>query len=66
MAYKDILVHIDSSDACADRIKAALALAERHEARVIGAALALESTISSYVGIAIPASLVSQQKEIVQ
>ncbi|MFD0915706.1 universal stress protein [Pseudahrensia aquimaris] len=66
MAFKDILVHIDSSDACTDRVAAALALAERHEARVIGAALALESTISSYVGIAIPASLVSQQKEIVQ
>ncbi|MEO0546287.1 MAG: universal stress protein [Pseudomonadota bacterium] len=66
MAYKDILVHLDSSKASADRMEAAIALAERQEARLLGVALALESTISSYVGIDIPASLTKQQQEIVQ
>ncbi|MGI9356300.1 MAG: universal stress protein [Rhizobiaceae bacterium] len=66
MAFKDILVHLDSSKASADRVEAAIALAKRQEARLVGVALALKSTISSYVGIEIPASLTEQQQAIVQ
>lgn len=66
MAFKDILVHLDSSKESADRLDAAIALAKRQEARLFGVALALESTISSYVGIEIPASLTEQQQSIVK
>ena len=66
MAYKDILVHLDDSKACASRIEAAVALAKRQEARVSGVALALKSTISTYIGVDIPSSLTSAQQEIVE
>jgi len=65
VALKDLLVHIDDSAACAHRINAALALAKRQGASVSGVALALESTISTYVGIDFPASLNAAQQEIV-
>ncbi len=65
MAYKDILVHLDDSKACASRIEAAIALAKRQEARVSGVALALKSTISTYIGVDIPSSLTDAQQEIV-
>lgn len=66
MSYKDILVHLDDSDACVERINAAVALAKRQEARVTGIALALKSTISTYIGIDFPASLTEAQQKIVQ
>ena len=66
MAYKDILVHLDDSKACASRIEAAIALAKRQEARVSGVALALKSTISTYIGVDIPSSLTTAQQEIVE
>ena len=62
MAFKDLLVHIDDSPASAHRINAALALARRSGASVTGVALALESTISKYVGIDFPASLNEAQQ----
>ncbi len=66
MAYKDLLVHLDDSKTCHYRTEAAIALAKRQEARVSGVALALESTISSYVGIDFPSSLTEAQQEIVK
>lgn len=66
MSYKNILVHLDDSKACAERVTAAIALAKRQEARVTGIALALESTISTYIGIDIPSSLTSAQEALVQ
>ncbi len=65
MSYKDLMVHLDGSKACAYRIEAAVALAKRKEARVTGVALALKSTISTYIGIDIPSSLTEAQQEIV-
>lgn len=65
MVYKDILVHLDNSKVCKQRAKAAVALAKRHEASVTGVSLALKSTISTYVGIDIPASLTEAQQKIV-
>lgn len=65
MALKDLLVHLDDSESCAARLGAALALAKRQNASVTGVALALESTISKYVGIDFPKSLNEQQQEIV-
>jgi nucleotide-binding universal stress UspA family protein len=66
MAFKDLLVHLDDSAVCAHRINAALALARRQGASVTGVALALESTISRYVGMDFPASLDQAQQEIVK
>lgn len=66
MAYKDILIHLDDSKACVERIDAAVALAKRQEARLSGIALALKSTISTYIGIDFPASLSEAQQAVVQ
>ena len=66
MAFKDLLVHLDGSAACAHRLNAAMALAKRQDARLKGVALALKSTISTYIGVDIPASMTEAQQEIVQ
>lgn len=66
MSYKDVLVHLDDTDICASRVAAAIALAKREGARVTGLAMALESTISTYIGIDFPASLTEAQAEIVK
>ena len=66
MALRDLMVHLDDSAACASRVQAALALARRQGASVTGVALALESTISNYVGIGFPASLTDAQQDIVK
>ena len=65
MSYKNILVHLDDSDACAERVEAAIALAKRQDARVTGIALSLESTISTYIGIDIPSSMTAAQQLLV-
>lgn len=66
MAFKDLLVHIDDSAACAARLGAAVALAKRQGASLTGVALTLESTISKYVGIDFPTTLNEAQQEIVK
>ena len=66
MSYKDVLVHLDDSEICVARVGAALELAKRDGARVTGIAMALESTISTYIGIDFPSSLTEAQQEIVQ
>jgi nucleotide-binding universal stress UspA family protein len=66
MPFKDLLVHLDDSAACASRLSAALSLAKRSGASVTGVALALESTISKYVGIDFPTNLNEAQQEIVK
>ncbi len=66
MSYKDLMVHLDSSDLCAERVSAAIALALREGARLTGVAMELESTISTYIGIDFPSSLTEAQKDIVK
>ncbi|HEY0063628.1 MAG TPA: universal stress protein [Telluria sp.] len=46
MAYKTILVHVDSSPHCEQRVRAAATLAQQHGAHLIGAAM---TGISHYV-----------------
>lgn len=62
MSYKNILVHIDDSKTCAQRVSAAMDLAKKQGAQVTGIALALESTISTYIGIDIPSHLTREQQ----
>lgn len=66
MSYKDLLVHLDDTDICSERIAAAIALAKREGARLTGIALVLESTISTYIGIDFPSNLTEAQQEIVE
>ena len=66
MSYKDVLVHLDDTEICAARVAAALALAKRDKARVTGIAMALESTIATYIGIDFPASLTEEQEALVE
>ena len=65
MTYKNILVHIDDSKTCVPRVSAAIALAKRQNAQITGIALALESTISTYIGIDIPSNLTNEQQALV-
>jgi len=66
MAFKDILVHLDSCKGCSDRIDAAVALAGRDAARLKGVAFSLKSTVSTYLGIDIPSSLTREQQDLVR
>jgi len=66
MAYKDILVHLDTCNSCDERIEASVALAKRQGAYLKGVAFALKSSISTYLGVDIPTSLTEQQQEIVR
>jgi nucleotide-binding universal stress UspA family protein len=50
MAIKDILVHLDTSETCNQCVKAAVALAQRKGAHLIGLAFALESSLLQYYG----------------
>lgn len=65
MAIKSILVHVDDTAACAHRVAAALSLAKRQGAAVTGAAIALETSLSPYIGIDIPTSLDEAQQDLV-
>ena len=66
MQVKDILVHLDNSTACAQRVEAAIALAKRQDSRVTGVALALKSITANYIGIQVPQAISDAQKEIVE
>lgn len=49
MSYRNILVHIDDSDACGDRVAAAIGLAKRHDAHLTGLGLAIEMSMPDFV-----------------
>jgi len=66
MAYRDILVHLDYTKACPERISAAAALAKRTDASLKGVALALQSTINSYLGIPLKSDLDEKQKKAIE
>jgi nucleotide-binding universal stress UspA family protein len=66
MSFKNLLVHIDDTDICAERLAAAVALAKRDDAHLTGIALALESTVSTYIGIDFTSSLTEAQQEAIK
>ncbi len=65
MAMKDILVHLDDSEACSHRIRTAISLAKKHDAHVHGIALRIKSTISAYISEALPNGFQEAQREAV-
>lgn len=58
MALKDILVHIDDSQANGSRLDAAIALARQHDAHLTGLYVIPQFFIPSYAEIHIPASVI--------
>lgn len=66
MALKDLLVHIDDGEVGAERMAAAVALAKRAGARVVGVAFALEAGMSSYVGIDLPSGLSDAERDVME
>ncbi|MBT4888577.1 MAG: universal stress protein [Rhodospirillales bacterium] len=63
---KDILVHLDDSEACTHRIRTAISLAGKHDAHVAGVALMIKSTIADYISEALPAGFHEAQREAVE
>lgn len=64
MALKEILVHLDASPATEPRLKAALSLAERHNAHVTGLYVVNHAKIPDYARTQIPASVFEAQRKV--
>lgn len=62
MALKNLLVHLDDTEPCEGRIKAALALADAHDAHLTGLALAAEVSLPSYIGGQLPPEVLEIQR----
>lgn len=63
MAYKTILVHLDDSKACAKRTQAALDLAARQDAHLVGLYIAIEYSAPAYLAAQLPRDLIERQAE---
>jgi len=63
MTFKNLLVHVDNTEACAARIAAALTLAETHDAHLTGLALAAEFSMPTYIGSQMPVAVLEMQSE---
>jgi nucleotide-binding universal stress UspA family protein len=62
MVLKDILVHVDESANCAVRIKAAVALAELHNAALTGLYVIPHPDIPAYVDFEIPEDILAERE----
>jgi nucleotide-binding universal stress UspA family protein len=63
MAYKNLLVHIDDTKACADRIQAAITLARAHEAHLTGLYVATDSVLPGNLRAEIPAQFLASLED---
>ncbi len=54
MAFKNLLVHIDDSKACTDRIQAAIALAQEHGAHLTGLYISAEPALPGNIWAEVP------------
>ena len=61
MAYKNLLVHLDETEACKGRVAAAIALAKAQEAYLTGLALAIETSVPAYIGGQLPVEVLDVQ-----
>lgn len=61
MAYKNLLVHLDETEACKGRVATAIALAKAHEAYLTGLALAIEASVPAYIGGQLPVEVLDMQ-----
>ncbi|MGF1610639.1 MAG: universal stress protein [Kiloniellales bacterium] len=62
MAYRDILVHLDAARACAGRVDAAVALAQRYQAHVTGVYLTGAPSLPGYMAGALPVEVLQMQE----
>jgi nucleotide-binding universal stress UspA family protein len=62
MAYKNLLVHLDDTETCAARVAAAIALAEAQDAYLTGLALAVETSMPTYIGGQMPIEILEVQR----
>lgn len=63
MSLKDLLVHLDVSEASHARLEAALALARAFEAHLSALCLVVEPYVPAVVGVNLPAEILAQQRE---
>lgn len=63
MTFKNLLVHVDNTEACEGRIATALKLAEAHDAHLTGLALAAEFSMPTYIGSQMPVAVLEMQRE---
>jgi nucleotide-binding universal stress UspA family protein len=66
MARKDILVHIDNGPRCSIRLDAALGLAVKHGAHLVGLYVLTRSHIPGCVRVEIPDDLLQQQARAIE
>tara|TARA_R110002072_G_scaffold123048_26_gene258168 strand:- start:2743 stop:3585 length:843 start_codon:yes stop_codon:yes gene_type:complete len=64
MAYKNILVHLDSTKSCAKRVAAALEVAQRYDAHIIGLYVAARIVVPGYVMAQIPPQALEDQRAV--
>ncbi len=63
MSYKNLLVHVDNSEACAARIEVAIALAESHEAHLSAVSPVGIPSMPTYMAGALPLELMDAQEK---
>ena len=63
MAYKDILLVVDNTPACAERTRLALALARRYSAHLVGLLVRTPPQIPAYAAAQIPAEFYDAQRQ---
>ncbi|MDX1432707.1 MAG: universal stress protein [Gammaproteobacteria bacterium] len=63
MALKDILVHVDDSRACRTRIEAAVTLARKHDAKIIGIHVVDIPVLPAYADVPLPAEVHEVQRK---
>lgn len=61
MAYKTILVHLDESKSCGKRTEAALDLAARQDAHLVGLYITLEFAAPAYLAAQMPSDILERQ-----
>ena len=62
MTYKNLLLHIDDTKACAGRVDAAVALAQAHEAHLTALYIAAEPGLPGYIEGQIPPEILEEQR----
>ena len=63
MDYRNLLVHLDESEANAGRVEAAVVLARRHQAHLTGLSLAVEPSIPGFVYQQVGAEVLEAQRQ---
>jgi len=66
MAFKDLLVHLNSSKHCGTRVDLALGLAQRFDAHLTGVYTTPEFYIPTYIAAELPADILNAQRSLLE